>query len=78
MNIDSSLSAKYSSIKKSIGPPPSSLHESIILPADGSVSYQELADMVTDINVNVVSVEERLSDHVYLYEREEGVLKIAA
>ena len=57
MNIDSSLSAKYS---------------------DGSVSYQELADMVTDINVNVVSVEERLSDHVYLYEREEGVLKIAA
>ena len=57
---------------------PSSLHESIILPADGSVSYQELADMVTDINVNVVSVEERLSDHVYLYEREEGVLKIAA
>ena len=56
---------------------PSSLHESIIIPADGSVSYQKLADMVTDINVNVVSAEERLSDHVYLYEREEGVLKIA-
>ena len=57
---------------------PSSLHESIIIPADGSVSYQKLADMVTDINVNVVSTEERLSDHVYLYEREEGVLRIAA
>ena len=27
---------------------PSSLHESIIIPADGSVSYQELADIVTD------------------------------
>lgn len=57
---------------------PSSVHESIIIPADGAASYQELADMVTDINVSVVSIEERLSDHVYLYEREEGILKIAA
>ncbi len=57
---------------------PSSLHESIIIPADGSASYQELAEMVTDINRNVVSIVERLSDHVYLYEREEGVLRIAA
>ena len=57
---------------------PSSLHESIIIPADVSVAYQELAEMVTDINRNVVSVEERLSDHVYLYERKEGVLRIAA
>ena len=57
---------------------PSSLHESIIIPADGSVSYQELADIVTDINRNVVSIVERLSDHVYLYERKEGALRIAA
>ncbi len=57
---------------------PSSLHESIIIPADGSVSYQELADIVTDINRNMVSIVERLSDHVYLYEREKGVLRIAA
>lgn len=56
---------------------PSSLHESIIIPADGSVSYQELADMVTEINRNEVSIVERLSDHVYLYERGEGVLRIA-
>ena len=45
---------------------------------DVSAAYQELADMVTDINRNVVSVEERLSDHVYLYERKEGVLRIVA
>ena len=57
---------------------PSSLHESIIIPADGKISYQELADMVTEINRNEVSIVERLSDHVYLYEREEGVLRIAA
>ena len=57
---------------------PSSLHESIIIPADVSAAYQELAEMVTDINRNVVSIEERLSDHVYLYGRKEGVLRIAA
>ena len=57
---------------------PSSLHESIIIPADGKISYQELADIVTDINRKEVSVVERLSDHVYLYERKEGVLRIAA
>ena len=57
---------------------PSSVHESIIIPADVSAAYQELAEMVTDINMNVVSIEERLSDHVYLYERKEGVLRIVA
>ena len=57
---------------------PSSLHESIIIPADVSAAYQELAEMVTDINRNVVSIEERLSDHVYLYGRKEGVLRIVA
>ncbi len=45
---------------------------------DLAVSYQELADIVTDINRNVVSIVERLSDHVYLYERKEGALRIAA
>ena len=57
---------------------PSSVHECIIIPADETVSYQELADMVTEINVDAVSIEERLSDHVYLYERKVGTLRIAA
>ena len=57
---------------------PSSMHESIIIPADMRVSYQELASIVRSVNVESVAVEERLSDHVYLYERGEGVLKIAA
>lgn len=57
---------------------PSSLHECIILPADGTLSYQKLADMVAGVNINAVSIEERLSDHVYLYGREEGALRIAA
>lgn len=40
-------------------------------------SYQELASIVRSVNMESVAMEERLSDHVYLYEREEGVLKIA-
>lgn len=57
---------------------PSSLHECIILPADGRVPYGDLAEMVWGINREQVSVEERLSDHVYLYEREKETLTIAA
>lgn len=57
---------------------PCSVHESIIVPADMGASYQELASIVRSANMESVAMEERLSDHVYLYEREEGVLKIAA
>lgn len=57
---------------------PSSIHESVIIPADEKISYSELAVMVYEINRTQVDVEERLSDHVYLYERDKGTLKIAA
>lgn len=57
---------------------PSSIHESVIIPADAGISYQELAVMVYEINRTQVDVEERLSDHVYLYERDKGTLKITA
>ena len=57
---------------------PSSVHECIIIPAEVAASYQELSDIVEGINRDAVIKEERLSDHIYLYEREEGVLRIAA
>ncbi len=57
---------------------PSSVHECIIIPADETVPYRKLADMVTEINADAVSIEERLSDHIYLYERKAGTLRIAA
>ena len=57
---------------------PSSIHECVIMPSDDGISYYELADMVWEINREQVAVEERLSDHVYLYEREKGTLTIAA
>ena len=34
--------------------------------------------MVCEINATHVDAEERLSDHVYKYDREDGMLKIAA
>ncbi len=57
---------------------PSSLHECIIVPSDGERPYRELADMVRGINRECLDREEWLSDHVYLYSREEKELKIAA
>ncbi len=56
---------------------PSSVHESIIVPADGRVPYEKLAAIVQEINSEQVAEQERLSDHVYLYEREESALRIA-
>lgn len=57
---------------------PSSIHECVIMPSNDKLSYRELAGVVREINRTQVVMEERLSDHVYLYEREEGELKIAA
>lgn len=48
---------------------PSSIHEVLLLPHDGSHELRELADMVTHINQTEVPLEERLSNHVYLYSR---------
>ncbi len=56
---------------------PSSVHETIIVPADNVPEYSELADMVCEINVTHVDAEERLSNHVYRYDRNEGRLRIA-
>ena len=49
----------------------------IILPPQKEKEYGELADMVKEVNATQVSVEERLSDHVYVYSKREGSLKIA-
>lgn len=57
---------------------PSSVHESIIVKADSKIPNRNYADIVREINREQVLMEERLSDHVYLYEREKGTLKIVA
>lgn len=57
---------------------PSSVHETVVLPSKDETEYEELAHMVQGINKSQVEAEERLSDHVYVYSRDEEVLKIVA
>ncbi len=57
---------------------PSSTHEVLLIPADNDVDFQELQAMVKDINITEVPAEDRLSDHVYLYERNTNTIYIAA
>ena len=48
---------------------PSSIHEVILVPANGIMSKNSLELMVKDVNQKEVSPMERLSDHVYFYDR---------
>ena len=57
---------------------PSSLHETIVMPSREESEYKRLADMVREVNDTQVDAEERLSYHVYVYSRDEEVLKIVA
>lgn len=57
---------------------PSSIHEMIVIPVSFGCQAEELALMVHGANQNCVLREEILSDSVYRYYREEGVLKIVA
>lgn len=56
---------------------PSSVHEIIILPPKDRTEYGKLADMVREVNDTQLVEEERLSYHVYEYNRNEELLKIA-
>lgn len=57
---------------------PSSVHECLFLPVQGKDGESEMLKyMVSDINRTKVDMEERLSDSVYLYRKEIGMLEIA-
>ena len=57
---------------------PSSIHEVLLLPDDGSVEYDVLEAMVQDINMTTVAPEEQLSDHVYHYDAKDHILEKAS
>lgn len=57
---------------------PSSVNETIILPPKDATEYEGLAAKVREVNDTQVDVEERLSYHVYVYSRDEEMLKIVA
>ncbi|MCI8371502.1 MAG: hypothetical protein HFI75_03735 [Lachnospiraceae bacterium] len=55
---------------------PSSVHETIFVPADGKNQIQELALMVKEVNETQVLPEEILSDNLYLYSRQDDNITI--
>lgn len=57
---------------------PSSIHECMILGKGKGLGVKELEKMVREINHTQVEPEERLSDHVYEYDRERGSIRLAA
>lgn len=56
---------------------PSSTHETLVIPDDGTFDYKSLEEMVQTINASEVSPEEQLSDHVYHYDVKDRVFERA-
>lgn len=56
---------------------PSSIHETIVLPVNEDMDRHTLEAMVQDVNAGQVAPEERLSDHVYMYDSQEKELVLA-
>lgn len=53
---------------------PSSIHEVILVPADSLNKSRHYAGMVKEINDTQVAPEEVLSDHIYFYSRQSGLI----
>ena len=56
---------------------PSSIHELLFLPDTKAMDVEALRDMVKSVNTSEVRPEEVLSDNVYHYSRETGLVEIA-
>ena len=56
---------------------PSSIHECILMQDTGELDAKELQAMVMSVNQSEVSPEERLSDEVYYYDKDEHSLSMA-
>lgn len=56
---------------------PSSVHEVILLPDNGDMSFRELENMVQEINATEVQPADRLSDSVYHYDSQDRVFEKA-
>ena len=57
---------------------PSSVHECLVIRKDGGVSVKDLEQMVFEVNRTAVEEHERLSDHVYEYDRERQSIRLAS
>lgn len=57
---------------------PSSIHEVIAIPDDGSMKVKDLEQMVTEINAGQVELKDQLSDHVYHFNARERTFELAS
>lgn len=57
---------------------PSSVHETIFVPAEGVGDSRDLSRMVAEINRQIVKEEERLSDHSYYYDAGADEIRMCA
>ncbi len=55
---------------------PSSVHELILIPDSGREEPEALGRMVKEVNAGHVPPEEKLSDHIYYYDRSTGRLRV--
>lgn len=55
---------------------PSSIHELILIPADGFGGLADMNQMVKQVNQEQVEVKDRLNDHVYYYNGVTGEIEI--
>jgi hypothetical protein len=49
---------------------PSSINEFLAVADNGNIEAEKMAEMVEEINRNVVRLDERLSDNVFLFDRQ--------
>ena len=57
---------------------PSSIHEVLAIPDSELMELEYMETMVYEINRSQVSVDDRLSDHVYRYTKKNGLVRAAA
>lgn len=56
---------------------PSSVHEVLVIPDDGSIDRHDLESMVREVNASEVLPKDQLSDNVYHYDSQDKVFELA-
>ncbi len=74
---DDFMNQVYESVGKDFYVIFSSIHEIILVPVENMDDVAYMQNMVYEINRTQVSFEDRLSDHVYKYTKEDGLVKAA-
>ena len=54
----------------------SSIHELIVVKNDNNMNPDDLNSMIREVNETQVSVDERLSDHAYIWSADEGLIPV--